>query len=195
MARDARGERDETWVALLRGINVGGANVIPMVGLRAAFEAIGFRDVRTYIQSGNVMFRAPVADARRREARIERALSAEFSYAATVVLRSAAQLRAIVRAAPRGFGTAPLEFRYDVVFLKASLTAEDVLAAVRTRDGVDRAWPGEGVVYFSRLISRATQSHLSRIATLPLYKQVTIRNWNTTTRLSRLIEAPQGAPG
>ena len=57
------------------------------------------------------------------------------------------------------------------------------------KEGVDRIWAGTGVVYFSRLTSRATQSRLSRVASMPIYKQMTIRNWNTTTKLAELVDA------
>lgn len=58
-------EAREIYLALLRGINVGGANIIPMSALRASFEALGFDDVLTYIQSGNVVFRARRGDPRK----------------------------------------------------------------------------------------------------------------------------------
>jgi len=60
---------------------------------------------------------------------------------------------------------------------------------VLVKEGVDQAFAGNGVLYFSRLISRATQSHLTRIIGMPIYQSMTIRNWNTTTRLLKMIEA------
>ena len=59
-----------------------------------------------------------------------------------------------------------------------------------TAPGVDEAHAGPGVLYFSRLISKASQSRLSKIVSSPIYKSVTIRNWNTTTKLLRLMDAP-----
>jgi uncharacterized protein (DUF1697 family) len=177
----------DRYVALLRGINVGGANVIPMAALRAAFERLGLVDVATYIQSGNVLFSGG-GDPIRLAKRIEQELSGEFGYQATIVLRSHAQMKAIVGGAPRGFGAAADRFRYDVVFLKEPLVAGEALPAVRTREGVDEAHAGEGVIYFSRLIARASQSHLPRLVSTPVYKHMTIRNWNTTTKLLQLME-------
>jgi uncharacterized protein (DUF1697 family) len=178
-----------TYVALLRGINVGGKNLIPMPALRAFFEALRLGDVSTYIQSGNVLFRSGPADAQRLCARIEKALSREFGYEASVVLQSHAQMRSVVSLAPKGFGKQPALYRYDVVFLKSSIDAADVVTSIRTREGVDVVYAGEGVLYFSRLISRATQSYMSRIVSMPFYKQATIRNWNTTTTLLTLMDA------
>ncbi len=179
------------YVALLRGINVGGANLIKMVELKACFEKQGFRDVATYIQSGNVLFTS--ADSGRVEltGRIEAALAAAFNYRASVVLRSRNEMRDIVARAPDGFGAHPARYRYDVIFLKAPLTAPVAMRSVVTRPGVDQAHPGRGVLYFSRLISKASQSQLSRLISLPVYKSMTIRNWNTTTTLLRLMDGPR----
>jgi uncharacterized protein (DUF1697 family) len=177
------------YLALLRGINVGGKNLIKMTALKACFEGAGFTDVVTYIQSGNVLFSASEAGAAAMTRRIESMLAATFDYAATVLVRSRKQMQAIVDQAPRGFGLEPAKYRYDVIFLKEPLTASAAMKSVRTRPGVDEALPGVGALYFSRLISRASQSQLSRIMSLPIYKHMTIRNWNTTTKLLALMHA------
>ena len=135
------------YVALLRGINVGGNNRIKMPELRRCFEELGLGAVATYIQSGNVLFDA----ARRRPAdlaaRIEQGLSERFSYQARIVLRSHGQLRAVVAGAPAGFGDQPDRYRYDVLFLRGRLTAAGAMEALRTREGVDQAFAGNGVCY------------------------------------------------
>jgi uncharacterized protein (DUF1697 family) len=177
------------YVALLRGINVGGKNLIPMAALKACFEDQGFDDVRTYIQSGNVIFTAPTSNQAQLTRRVERTLASAFDYEASIVLRSKSQMRAIVDRAPEGFGADPARYRYDVIFLKAPLTARSAMKSVATKEGVDRAWAGSGVLYFSRLTTRAAQSRLSRIVSMPVYRDMTIRNWNTTTKLLQLVEA------
>jgi uncharacterized protein (DUF1697 family) len=175
------------YVALLRGINVGGTNLIKMAALKACFEKHGMTGVTTLIQSGNVVFESAVAETKLVE-QIERMLTATFKYPAGIVLRSQKQLRAIIAGAPRGFGAEPTKRRYDVLYLKEPLKAAVALPQVPTREGVDEAHAGPGVLYFSRLSSRASQSRLSRIASLPIYKQLTIRNWNTSTKLLRIME-------
>jgi uncharacterized protein (DUF1697 family) len=178
------------YVALLRGINVGGKNPIPMPALKAAFEAHGLEDVHTYIQSGNVVFSTGSSTQAELTSEIERMLTVAFGhYEARVLVRSRSQLRAIVDRAPKGFGAEPAKYRYDVVFLKPPLTAKAAIRDVSTKEGVDRIWAGTGVLYMSRLDSRATQSRLNRVASLPIYKSMTIRNWNTTTKLAELLEA------
>src|SRR5687767_11390681 len=150
-----------TYVALLRGINVGGKNVIRMTALAACFEEIGLSDVTTYIQSGNVVFSAKAAAAPL-ERKIAKALSDAFGYAATLVLRSEKEMSEIVAKAPKGFGKDPDRFRYDVLFLMAPLTAAEAIRALAPKEGVDTAHAGKGVVYVSRLIAKATQSRLPR---------------------------------
>jgi uncharacterized protein (DUF1697 family) len=176
------------YVALLRGINVGGNNLIGMAPLKACFEAEGFREVTTYIQSGNVLFTAGRASQAALTRQIEKALSQTFAYESRVVVRSFEQMKATVENAPRGFGTRPDEFRYDVIFLKEPLTPGEAMKSVTARPGVDRVFAGDSVLYFSRLISKATQSHLSRIVGTPAYKNMTIRNWNTTAKLFALMK-------
>lgn len=174
------------FVALLRGINVGGNNLVKMADLRAAFAALGFTDVATYIQSGNVLFTAGSAGKPRHVKAIEAALTATFDCGTPVVVVSAAELAAVVDEAPAGFGTQPATYRYDVVFVKEPLTAAAALPAVPARAGVDVVEAGSHALYFRRLVARASESHLPKLMSLPLYKQVTIRNWNTTTKLRTL---------
>lgn len=179
------------YAALLRGINVGGKNIIKMADLKACFEDLGFQEVRTYIQSGNVLFRTSGMGQAALTKKIEEALSREFNYNSRVVVRSQRQMQAIVSNAPEGFGSDPAAYRYDVLFLKEPLTAAKAMKDVSTKEGVDRAFPGKGVLYFSRLISRATQSHLTRIVALPVYQSMTIRNWNTTTKLLAMLDSSE----
>ena len=175
------------YLALLRGINVGGKNLIKMADLKACLEADGLEDVVTYIQSGNVVFSAGSGLTELTD-RIEDLLSTTFGYEASVVLRSRSQMRATVDRAPAGFGDDPARYRYDAIFLKAPLTARTAMKSVPTKEGVDRADAGPGVLYFSRLTSRVTQSRLSKIVGTPVYRNMTIRNWNTTTKLARMLE-------
>ena len=178
--------RKSRHVALLRGINVGGNNVIRMVDLRASFEAMGFTEVETYIQSGNVVFSSKPASKSELVKTIERTLSDAFGYASRIVLVSSRELELVVTQAPTGFGKQPDRYRYDVLFVKEPLSPGEVLQQLTTRPGVDMADAGDHAVYFRRLTSKAAQSQLARLVQLPVYKSVTIRNWNTTTRLLAL---------
>jgi uncharacterized protein (DUF1697 family) len=179
------------YVALLRGINVGGRNKIAMSDLRETFAGCGFTDVSTYIQSGNVLFSSD-RPARSLEAEIEPALERRFGVPLVVVVRSHRQLASVVEKAPKGFGTKPDRFHSDVVFLRSPLTAKQAMGVVQTRDGVDQAWPGTGVIYFARLSERRTQSKMGQIVGTPEYKSMTIRSWTTTTKLLDLLDEARG---
>ena len=176
-----------TYVGLLRGINVGGKNIVRMADLRAAFEDAGYAAVGTYIQSGNVLFESDGPPAVL-ERDIETMLEDRFGLSLVVVVRSHRQLRNVVDRAPDGFGASPGNHHCDVIFLKAPLSSSQALQAVELRDGVDQAWPGAGVLYFSRLSERLSQSRMSRIVGTPHYQNMTIRNWRTTSKLLSLLD-------
>jgi uncharacterized protein (DUF1697 family) len=115
-------------------------------------------------------------------------LEARFGFPIATDVRADADMRAVVADAPEGFGVSPSTHLCDVVFLKPDLTVSQAMDVVTTREGVDRAWPGSGVVYFERLAERRTESRLSRIMGTPAYGSMTIRNWNTTTRLVAMLD-------
>jgi len=174
------------YVALLRGINVGGKNSVAMADLRQALEADGYTAVSTYIRSGNVLFESEAPPDVLEDA-VEATLERRFGIPLVVVVRSREQLRGVVEGAPEGFGQKPETYHSDAIFLKSPLTSEQAMRVVVLRDGVDRAWPGEGVVYFERLTERRTQSRMNRIVGTPEYRLMTIRNWATTTTLVALL--------
>lgn len=174
------------YIALLRGINVGGNNIIKMADLKLCFENMGFTNVVTYIQSGNVLFDSNENDYQKLTLEIENALSERFNYNSKIVLLAQTDLNRIVNAAPNGFGVNPDEYRYDVIFLKPPVTSEEALSKIKTKEGVDFVTAGDGVLYFSRLSSKSSQSQMTKMIGTAIYKEMTIRNWNTTTKLAEL---------
>jgi uncharacterized protein (DUF1697 family) len=176
------------YLALLRGINVGGNNLIGMAELRQCFENSGFKNVTTYIQSGNVLFESSLKDATRLGLKIESILSARFGYTALVVLISQKNLESVIRGAPDAFGEDPDTYRYDVIFVRPPRRAPDVLPTIKLKAGVDEVFASDHAIYCRRPISRASQSHLSKLALHPDYKSMTIRNWNTTSKLHNLMK-------
>lgn len=185
---------DTQYLALLRGINVGGNNIIKMADLKACFENMGFTEVVTYIQSGNVLFRSAEKDKTKLTRKIEQVLSERFSYKSRLVVVARKELKKVVVEAPKGFGKELDKHRYDVIFLKEPLTSGEAMKNVSIKEGVDNAYAGASVLYFSRLISKASQSHLTKIIKLPVYQNMTIRNWNTTTKLLALMEKESENP-
>jgi uncharacterized protein (DUF1697 family) len=177
-----------THVALLRGINVGGNNPVRMADLAEAFTDAGFDDVRTVQASGNVLFSARGKTSRALEPVIERALRKRFGVDIAVLVRSRDELAKVVDAAPDGHDSASL--RSDVFFLKHPLTAKQAIAEVpELNDAVDTLTAGTGVLYFSRVKATATKTRIQKFMAKPVFKQVTVRTWATTTKLLQLLDA------
>jgi uncharacterized protein (DUF1697 family) len=178
----------KTYVILLRGINVGGKNNVPMASLKKCLEDLGFSNVSTYIASGNVLLASDKSPTEI-QAQIEKALPASFklhSELIKVLVLTRKQLQAVVANKPAGFGEQPQTYHSDAIFLMGIDSAE-AIAAFSPREGVDEVWPGDGVIYSQRLSAQRTKSRLNKIMAAPVYKSMTIRNWNTTTKLLELL--------
>lgn len=179
-----------TYVILLRGINVGGKNKVPMAQLKLFLEDQGFSDVSTYIQSGNAIVRSELGAAAVAR-KIETGLPSAFKFddpLIKVLAASHQQLQAVIDNRPKGFGDEPGTYHSDALFLMG-LDAAEVMPAFNPREGVDRVWPGDGVVYSQRLSAQRTKSRLGKIVASPHYKSMTIRSWGTTTKLLELLKA------
>ncbi len=177
-----------TYVILLRGINVGGKNIVPMAGLKKLLEELGFSQVTTYIASGNVILRSTKRPDEI-QAQIEAALPQRFPLDVElikVLVLTRSQFQSIVENKPAGFGEQPDEYHSDAIFLMGVDSAQ-AMDAFDPREGVDQVWPGDGVIYSQRLSAQRTKSRLNKIMASPFYKSMTIRNWNTTTRLLELL--------
>ena len=179
------------YVALLRGVNVGGKNLVSMAELRAHLEQVGLKNVSTYIQSGNVLFESRRQNPLQLSGIIEGTLTEKFGFALLAVVVTEDQLEQVIKQAPPAFGATPAEYRYDVAFLKPPIAAQEVLSTIRLKEGVDLAFEANNVLYFQRLNDRASQSYLPKIINHPAYKNMTIRNWKTTTELHRLIRCKE----
>jgi uncharacterized protein (DUF1697 family) len=179
------------YLVLLRGINVGGKNKVPMAPLRELLEELGYSDVSTYIASGNVILssdRSAGAIKRETEAALPKAFKLDSELIAALVL-SRAQLRAVVERKPKGFGDHPETYHSDAIFL-IGIDAATAMEVFDPHPEVDRVWPGDGVIYSQRLSARRTASRLNKAITTPLYKSMTIRSWATTMALHELLQKP-----
>ncbi|ANP74445.1 DUF1697 domain-containing protein [Cryobacterium arcticum] len=175
-----------SFVALLRGINVGGNNLIAMSDVVTEFRAAGYTNVSTHGQSGNVLFETDSGGIEL-ENTIEDMLHERFNVPILVLTRSHQELAATVAQAPADHGSDQL--RSDVFFLKLPLTAEAAFAELpELREGVDSIAPGPGALYFSRVAARATTTRIQRLYAMPMFQQMTVRTWRVTTRLLKLLD-------
>ena len=174
------------YLVLLRGINAGGKNVIKMNELKILFEEMGFTDVKTYIQSGNVMFLDYENDQIKIQKKIEKTLFKKLNYKINIRILTFSEINEIVNNKPEGFGE-DNENKYDVIYLIKPLETKDAIKEIKTKDGVDKIFEGKNVLYISRLIKNLNKSHFSKIIDTPIYQNITIRNWNTTRKLYELM--------
>jgi uncharacterized protein (DUF1697 family) len=177
-----------TYVILLRGINVGGKNKIAMAELKRFLEKLGFTNVFTYIQSGNVILQSEL-DAQTISQKVGESLPGMFKLDSSIIkvlVLTSQQLQSVVENKPEDFGDQPEKYHSDVIFL-IGIDAAKALSAFSPREGVDEVWGGEGVIYSQRLSAERTKSRLGRIVGTSLYQSMTIRNWNTTTKLLEIL--------
>lgn len=183
----------ETYVALLRGINVGGNNIIPMAALAKVFERLGFASVKTLIASGNVIFVAPKQDPRKLERTIEKALAKEFDYDARVVVKSKTEIDAIIKGLPMEWCTPSPTIRYYVMFLRHAIDDRRILADFAPEPAIEALAYVPGALLWAARKSELTRSTVSRkMLAKPIYKEITIRNLNTTKRIAELMAAASG---
>jgi uncharacterized protein (DUF1697 family) len=178
-----------TYLILMRGINVGGKNRVPMADLKTCLEELGFTNVSTYIASGNVILESDKSPDKIR-AQIEGALTKSFkldSELIKVLVLSRQQLQTVIDNKPKGFGNQPRKYHSDAIFLM-DIDTDQAMPIFNPRDGVDKVWPGDGVIYSQRLSAERTKSRLNRVMASPLYKSMTIRSWSTTTKLLDLLK-------
>lgn len=182
-----------SYLVLLRGVNVGGKNKLSMAALTKCLLAEGFLNVRTHIASGNVILQSD-QEPKVVKAKIEKLLPSQFkldSELIKVLVLTHDQLKFVVDRKPKGFGESPEKYYSDAIFLIGISTAE-AMTVFNPREGVDKIWPGKNVVYSQRLGAKRTQSRLSRIVASKLYQSMTIRSWNTTTKLLHLLDQLKG---
>jgi len=175
------------YVALLRGINVGGNKLLKMAEVRERLEGKIFKRVTTHSQSGNVLFESDTSDASSLAMAMEKALASAFGHDVPVFLRSQAQMKKIVSQAPAAW-KAGRALRQNVAFLRAPLTAKRVLVEIDPKPGVDSVDWGEGVVYMSTVLSRLTQSRFPKIVGTAIYADMTIRSYSTCQKILALMK-------
>lgn len=175
------------FVALLRGVNVGGNNMISMSSLKQSFESMGFTDVVTYINSGNIIFKSKGADARKLETKIEKMLVKEYELGSRVVLRSLSEMENIVQNLPRKW-TGNKDWRYNVIFLRHTIDSEKILDELEVKQDIEEVEYCPGALFWSAQISELTRTNMLKLSSRKMYQDMTIRNVNTTRKLYDLMK-------
>jgi uncharacterized protein (DUF1697 family) len=175
-----------TYIALLRGINVGGNTIVSMKALKACFEGLGFRDVSTYINSGNIIFKDTRTNIPRLMQLIESGIKAHRKMDIRVIVKSQHDMTAICKKIPREWVT-DQEMRTDVMFLWKEVDTSDVVSAIPTNPSVDRLVRAKGAVIWNVTRKDYSRSKLPKIVGTHFYKNMTARNANTTRKLLELM--------
>lgn len=174
------------FVAFLRGINVGGNALIKMSSLKAAVENSGFKNVSTYIASGNVLFESDEpADAIRD--RLEKDLSKTFGIDLRIVIRSQQQLEHTLLNVPPEWDKSK-DLRCYMAFVREPTAAEDVLKEIQLKEEVDSVKVGPGVLYLTTKLEGIVKSGFNKLATKKLCKEITIRTHNTSKKMVALMK-------
>ncbi|MDA7979189.1 MAG: DUF1697 domain-containing protein [Pirellulales bacterium] len=180
--------RQTRYLALLRGINVGGKNIISKDDLRQCFEGMGFSAVRTYIQSGNILFQSTQSSVAELTAAIEARLSGRFKYNAQAVVIARGRYKSAVAAAPSGWGKDEQQ-KHNAMFMLRGVTPKRILAQLpKLKPDIESVATGPGVIFWSASISDLTKTTMVKLAKEPVYQQMTVRNHNTVFKLLELLE-------
>ena len=178
-----------TYVAFLRGVNVGGKGIVSMAAIKEALIALGLSDVRTYINSGNVIFSTRASDTQKLGARIEKALDQATGMAIKVLVIDHKTLRKMVGAIPRNW-VDDKTMRTYVLLLWKELDDRTILDRLPIKPGVDELRYTPGAVVWRVDRKNVGRSQMNRIVGTPLYKRVTIRSANTMRKLNELTATP-----
>jgi uncharacterized protein (DUF1697 family) len=173
-----------TYFAFLRGINVSGQKLIKMEELRKIFEKMGYKNVRTYIQSGNVVFESPKVKNESLAKKIEAGLEKSLGYNVTVVIRTKDEIENVIKNYP--FSKVNHEsFKIDVAFLSAvpDKSAAAELESLSTKDEMFKVIANN--VYSLRSLAKGFQDTLlgKNILEKKLKVRATVRNWNTVNKI------------
>ncbi len=187
-ATRSRAARLQTHIALLRGVNVGGRNKLAMRDLAAIFEACGCEDVRTYIQSGNVVFSAPRALAKQVSRCVEEAIAQRFNITSPVITRSAKELADAIASVPFRGGDAD-ESKLHVAFLarKPHRAAVESLDPNRSPGDVFAVMGREIYLHLPEGVARTklTNDYFDKA----LGTTSTVRTWRTVLKLAEMVES------
>lgn len=179
------------YIALLRGINISGKNKISMPLLKLAFEQIGFLDVITYINSGNVIFSSDIQDKSELIKKCEAIIADRFMLDIPVTVVAATDLSDILTHAPQWWGIDKDVINYGI-FVISPTTVEEVFAAVGdVKPEYEKVAHHGNVIFWSAPLKTFSKARWSKIASSSVNNHVTIRNASTINKL--LVLANQAA--
>lgn len=174
------------YIALLRGVNVGGNNKIAMADLKSSFMKAGFKNVFTYINSGNIIFENEEKDINDLIRRCKETLFVEFGFPIDLSLISADDLKDSMKHAPEWWGKDP-DSKHNAIFVIEPASAEDITQqAGQIKPEYEQLSYYNKMIFWSAPIKTFSRTRWSKIVGTKIYKYITIRNYNTAKKLLEL---------
>lgn len=178
------------YIVLLRGINVGGKNIIPMKDLKLCIESAGCEDVQTYIQSGNVILSSKSKSVKRLTTKLETTLEERFNYSARVVVISKADYFDWLKLAHKSWGKKESQ-KHNAMFAIGNTNTQEILDNLPPiKKQIESVSCGPGVIFWSANIDGLSRSTMMKLSKTSSYKALTVRNHKTTLKLAQILEQP-----
>jgi uncharacterized protein (DUF1697 family) len=174
------------YVALLRGINVGGKTLVKMAELRACLETLGLDHVSTYIASGNVLFETDTDDADALATTIEAAIEERFELPVKVVVLDRRAYARIVKAIPKPW-IGDKALRANVAFVRPGTDAKAVVRDLEPDPAIEEVRAINGAILWATRRDALNRSVMRKLIAGAAYKELTVRNLNTTLKLDELL--------
>lgn len=178
------------YIALLRGINVGGNNKINMKALQSTFEQAGMRHVTTYINSGNIIFSHSTLTHSELSSILEQAIATDFNLQIKVMIRDMQQMQTVLSQIPESWSNDD-QMKSDVFFLWDEIDNESIIEKLPLKAGIGTLIYIPGAILFAVSRQDAAQSQMNKLVSSKLYPLMTIRNVNTTRKIVQLMQAIQ----
>lgn len=181
----------QQYVALLRGVNVGGKAKLKMADVRLALLEAGLENVSTYIQSGNVLFSSSQTNTIELAVLISTTIHKRFGLDVAAVVLTKSEWTNIIQNAPTWWGSNP-EWKHNLLILLRPYDMDETMRAIGTlKPDIEAAQPGDGVVYQSMSIKLFGRTTTGKIAASPVYQKMTVRSYNTANTLLALLNQSQ----
>lgn len=175
------------YVALLRGINVGGNKKVDMKTLKKAFEKLGYEDIKTYINSGNVIFNTSETNTNKIVKEIEKKIEDTFGFQVDVLIRTRKNIKMLCEKIPSTW-TNDKENRTYIMFLQDEFDSKDSLGLLDVNKEVDKLKYMDGAIVWHVLKKDYSKSGIQSLIKSKVYKNMTARNINTVRKLGKLME-------
>lgn len=179
----------KTYIALLRGINVGGKHKVPMADLKQIFESLGYTTVKTYINSGNVIFKSENEALRSMQEALEGTLKDFFHFEIPLVIITLEQLEQVLKEAPAWWDKANKAYYHTAIFIIPPAQQDDIIEVMGEANAeFESVQSGSDVIYWSVDLQYYSKSRWSKTANTSINNCVTLRTANTVYKLLELSQ-------